>query len=55
MGDDSGQLAGSPTAGAFGFAMPFTLAAGTTDITVSFDWVFSAFLLGAMVSTLLRH
>jgi len=47
MGDDSGQLAGSPTAGTFGFATPFTLAAGTTDITVSFDWVFSAFLLGS--------
>lgn len=43
MGDDSGQLAGSPTAGTFGFATPFTLAAGTTDINVSFDWVFSAF------------
>lgn len=47
MGDDSGQLAGSPTAGTFGFATPFALAAGTTDITVSFDWVFSAFLLGS--------
>jgi hypothetical protein len=47
MGDDSGQLAGSPTAGTFGFATPFTLAAGTTDITVSFDWVFSAFILGS--------
>lgn len=47
MGDDSGQLAGSPTAGTFGFATPFSLAAGTTNITVSFDWVFSAFLLGS--------
>ena len=47
MGDDSGQLAGAPTAGTFGFAMPFTLASGATDITVSFDWVFSAFLLGS--------
>ncbi|ATG91949.1 PEP-CTERM sorting domain-containing protein [Methylomonas koyamae] len=47
MGDDSGQLAGSPSAGTFGFAMPFTLASGATDITVSFDWVFSAFLLGS--------
>lgn len=47
MGDDSGQLAGSPTSGTFGFAMPFTLASGATDITVSFDWVFSAFLLGS--------
>jgi len=47
LGDDSGQLAGSPTAGTYGFATPFTLAAGTTDITVSFDWVFSAFLLGS--------
>lgn len=47
MGDDSGQLAGSPTAGTFGFATPFALATGTTDITVSFDWVFSAFLLGS--------
>ena len=47
MGDDSGQLAGSPTAGTFGFALPFTLASGTTDITISFDWVFSAFLFGS--------
>jgi hypothetical protein len=46
MGDSSGQLAGSPSAGTFGFAMPFTLTSGTTDITVSFDWVFSAFVLG---------
>ena len=43
LGDDSGQLAGSPTSGTFGFATPFSLASGTTDITVSFDWVFSAF------------
>ncbi len=47
MGDDSGQLAGSSSSGTFGFAMPFTLASGTTDITVSFDWVLSAFLLGS--------
>lgn len=46
MGDDSGQLAGSPDKGTFGFATPFSLASGTTDITVSFDWVFSAFVLG---------
>ena len=43
MGDDSGQLAGPPTAGTFGFATPFSLPSGTTDITVSFDWVFSMF------------
>ncbi|PPD33037.1 MAG: hypothetical protein CTY19_09345 [Methylomonas sp.] len=43
MGDDSGQLAGNPTSGTFGFATPFSLASGTTDITVSFDWVFSDF------------
>jgi hypothetical protein len=47
MGDDSGQLAGSPSSGTFGFATPFTLASGATDITISFDWVFSAFLLGS--------
>jgi hypothetical protein len=46
MGDDSGQLAGNPTSGTFGFAVPFSLASGATDITVSFDWVFSAFVLG---------
>ncbi|OAI10998.1 hypothetical protein A1359_15405 [Methylomonas lenta] len=46
LGDASGQLAGSPDNGTFGFAQPFTLASGTTDITVSFDWVFSAFVLG---------
>ena len=46
MGDDSGQLAGSPSDGTFGFATPFSLESGTTDITVSFDWVFSAFVLG---------
>jgi len=46
MGDDSGQLAGNPTSGTFGLAVPFALAHGTTDITVSFDWVFSAFVLG---------
>jgi len=46
LGDVSGQLAGSPDNGTFGFAQPFTLASGTTDITVSFDWVFSAFVLG---------
>ncbi|MCQ8127451.1 hypothetical protein [Methylomonas rivi] len=46
MGDDSGQLAGSPSDGTFGFATPFSLASGTTDITVGFDWVFSAFVLG---------
>ena len=46
MGDDSGQLAGSPDNGTFGFALPFALANGATDITVSFDWVFSAFVLG---------
>lgn len=46
LGDDSGQLAGSPDNGTFGFATPFSLASGTTDITVSFDWVFSAFVLG---------
>lgn len=46
LGDDSGQLAGSPDNGTFGFALPFALASGTTDITVSFDWVFSAFVLG---------
>lgn len=43
LGDDSGQLAGSPSSGTFGFATPFSLVSGTTDITVSFDWVFSAF------------
>lgn len=47
MGDDSGQLAGSPTSGSFGFATPFSLVSGTTDITISFDWVFSAFLFGS--------
>ena len=47
MGDDSGQLAGSPDNGTFGFALPFALQAGATDITVSFDWVFSAFVLPA--------
>lgn len=46
MGDDSGQLAGSPDKGTFGLALPFTLASGSTDITVSFDWVFSTFVLG---------
>lgn len=46
MGDSSGQLAGSPDNGIFGFATPFSLASGTTDITVSFDWVLSAFVLG---------
>ena len=46
MGDDSGQLAGSPSDGTFGFATPFSLASGATDITISFDWVFSAFVLG---------
>ncbi len=51
MGDDSGQLAGSPTAGTFGFALPFTLPSGTTDITVAFDWVFSAFLFGSPADT----
>ncbi len=50
MGDDSGQLAGSPTAGTFGFAMPFTLANGTTDITVDFDWVFSVFPLNTTLA-----
>jgi hypothetical protein len=47
MGDDSGQLAGSPTSGSFGFATPFSLVSGTTDITISFDWVFSTFLFGS--------
>jgi hypothetical protein len=46
LGDDSGQLAGNPTTGTFGIATPFSLASGITDITVSFDWVFSAFVLG---------
>lgn len=50
MGDDSGQLAGSPTAGTFGFATPFSLASGTTDITVSFDWVFSVFPLNTTIA-----
>lgn len=43
LGDNSGQLAGSPSSGTFGYATSFSLANGTTDITVSFDWVFSEF------------
>ncbi len=46
LGDDSGQLAGSPDKGTFGFAMPFSVAAGTTDVSFSFDWVFKAFGTG---------
>lgn len=50
MGDTSGQLAGSPTAGTFGFALPFALVNGTTDITVTFDWVFSVFPLNTTIA-----
>ena len=46
LGDDSGQLAGSPDNGTFGFAMPFSVAAGATEVSFSFDWVFKAFVLG---------
>jgi|GEM_PF-1648840 len=49
LGDDSGQLAGSPSAGTFGFAVPFSLAANTSSIQVSFDWIFSGFVLGTAV------
>lgn len=43
LGDDSAQLAGGPYAGTFAFAMPFEVAAGTTRISFSYDWVFKAF------------
>lgn len=46
MGDDSGQIAGSPDNGTFGFAMPFSVPDGTTAVTFNFDWVFKAFVLG---------
>ena len=46
LGDDSGQLAGSPDKGTFGFAMPFSVTGGTTDVSFSFDWVFKAFGTG---------
>lgn len=44
LGDNTGQITGSPdNNGTFGFALPFTLSANTASITISFDWVFSAF------------
>jgi hypothetical protein len=46
LGDDSGQLAGSPTAGTFAFAMPFTVAAGATSVNFNYDWVFKTFGMG---------
>lgn len=46
LGDDSGQLAGGPDNGSFGFAIPFAVPNDATSITVSFDWVFKAFVLG---------
>lgn len=47
LGDDSGQLAGSPDKGTFTFAIPFSVAQGANTVTFSFDWVFKAFVLGS--------
>jgi hypothetical protein len=46
LGDDSGQLAGSPDNGTFGLAIPFNVPTGSTSVSFSFDWVFKAFVLG---------
>lgn len=47
LGDDSGQLAGTPYDGTFALALPFALPAAAGVVTVSFDWVFKAFTIFA--------
>lgn len=51
MGDDSGQLAGGPYAGTFGYAIPFLLPGNTSSVSISFDWVFKAFKLNTDTSS----
>jgi hypothetical protein len=46
LGDDSGQIAGSPDAGTFAIAMPFAVGANTTTVNFSYDWVFKTFGMG---------
>jgi len=45
LGDQSGVIGGNPTGGlfgeVFGYAVPFTIQPGISQITVSFDWAFN--------------
>ena len=45
LGDDSGQLAGTPYNGTFALALPFVLPDCALALTVGFDWVFKAFTI----------